>query len=296
MPVTNYYTINGKLRGEETGGVRTGYLTDALGSITATISSDGVVQNTYRYKPFGQQLAKTGVGIDPKFRHAGESGSRITGLTYSEQYNQNRHRDTTTGRWTTVDRLWPDEPAYGFAHGNPTTFIDPSGLQDIGPVPPGENCGKHPPGTTGFTECNFEKGQMYSLLCDPDPCTSGCNAAHEAVHRKDFKDCCALVGKCIARETTPQGKAKCITTYKEWEGRGNMQISECNAYNLSYSCLNALQVASCCVPVPLPCCDSLTAAVVKEKKQRDDYCAIADAWRKQRVKPCPFNKDGSIKK
>jgi len=37
MPVTNYHTVNGRIRGESTAGVRTDYLTDALGSVVATV-------------------------------------------------------------------------------------------------------------------------------------------------------------------------------------------------------------------------------------------------------------------
>ena len=57
--------MNGKIIGQTKDGVRTHYLTDALGSVT-TILSD----NTYRYEPFGGLLAKTGwplvraIGID----------------------------------------------------------------------------------------------------------------------------------------------------------------------------------------------------------------------------------------
>ncbi len=35
MAVTRYYTVNGRISGESTGGVRTNYLPDALGSVTA---------------------------------------------------------------------------------------------------------------------------------------------------------------------------------------------------------------------------------------------------------------------
>ena len=64
MPTTYYDNVNGRLRGQVTAGVRTGYLTDALGSVTATVQAAAVV-NTYRYKPYGTQLAKTGAGADP---------------------------------------------------------------------------------------------------------------------------------------------------------------------------------------------------------------------------------------
>ena len=68
MAVTNYYTVNGEIIAEKTAGSsRVDYLTDALGSVTATVNQSAQVVNTYRYKPYGSQLAKTGVGADPSF-------------------------------------------------------------------------------------------------------------------------------------------------------------------------------------------------------------------------------------
>src|SRR5579862_7980245 len=107
MAVTNYYTVNGALIGEKTaGGSRTDYLTDALGSVTATVNQSGQVVNTYRYKPYGAQLAKTGVGADPAFQWAGSQGYRQTGKKYSDVYVRARHYDSRAGRWASRDPLW----------------------------------------------------------------------------------------------------------------------------------------------------------------------------------------------
>ena len=37
-----------------------------LGSVTATVNQSAQVVNTYRNKPYGVQLAKTGAGADPR--------------------------------------------------------------------------------------------------------------------------------------------------------------------------------------------------------------------------------------
>lgn len=74
MGVTSYYSFSGEILGEETNGVRRDYLTDALGSVTATVTGAGAVENTYRYKPYGETLAKTGAGSDPKFLWNGTHG------------------------------------------------------------------------------------------------------------------------------------------------------------------------------------------------------------------------------
>jgi hypothetical protein len=87
MAVTNYYSINGEIIGEKAAGIpRLDYLTDALGNVTATMNQVGAIVNTYRYKPYGGLLAKTGVGADPKFRWVGSQGYRQTGNKYADVY------------------------------------------------------------------------------------------------------------------------------------------------------------------------------------------------------------------
>ena len=78
MAVTNYYSINGQIIGEATNGVRTDYLMDALGSVTGTVNSACQVVNTYRYKPYGALLSKTGTGADPAFGWVGTQGYKQT--------------------------------------------------------------------------------------------------------------------------------------------------------------------------------------------------------------------------
>ncbi len=132
MTVTNYYTIDGSIIGEATGGVRTDYLTDALGSVTATVDSSGNLQNTYRYKPYGEQLAKTGTAADPKFTWVGSLGYRQTGRKHSDTYVRARHYGSTVGRWTTKDPIGfdgRDWNLYRYVANNPIHGVDPSGLQ-----------------------------------------------------------------------------------------------------------------------------------------------------------------------
>lgn len=99
MPVVNYHTVNGQMVGQSTGTTFTQYLTDALGSVTATVNGKRVT-NTYRYKPYGERLAKTGSGPDPDFQWTGGTGSRVTGRSRAEQYNRARHYGTSQASWT----------------------------------------------------------------------------------------------------------------------------------------------------------------------------------------------------
>jgi hypothetical protein len=104
MPTTNYYTINGRIRSESTGGTRTGYLPDALGSVTATTNSTGsTLVNTYRYKPYGAQLAKTGAGGDPAFQWIGLWGYRTDDS--NRLYVRQRHLSSVTAGWQSQDPL-----------------------------------------------------------------------------------------------------------------------------------------------------------------------------------------------
>lgn len=134
MPVKKYVNINGRTVAEHTNGVRTSYLTDALGSITATVNSSQTVVNTYRWKPFGERLAKTGAGADPTLGWVGAYGYRRTQRSRSEYYMLARHYDSLGGRWTTVDPLWPRSPEYTYCSSNPALRIDPVGLEDIDPI------------------------------------------------------------------------------------------------------------------------------------------------------------------
>ena len=127
MPTTYYHTVNGRIRGESTAGVRTDYLTDALGSVVATVNSSAAVVNTYRYKPYGERLAKTGAGADPRFGWTGDTGSRRTERSFSDQYNQRRHLATSLAHWSVRDSLWPAQHPYQYALANPVLFTDATG-------------------------------------------------------------------------------------------------------------------------------------------------------------------------
>ena len=133
MGVTSYYSFGGEIIGEETGGVRRDYLTDALGSVTATVTGAGVVENTYRYKPYGEQLAKTGTGSDPRFLWTGSGGSASSKKNFAYNYNRYRHYDYKTSLWISFDPI-PDIyiNRWNYCLGNPTTKTDPYGLSPCG--------------------------------------------------------------------------------------------------------------------------------------------------------------------
>lgn len=135
MPTTNYHTVNGEIIGESTGGVLTNYLSDGLGSVVATVNSAATVVNTYAYKPSGARLAKTGAGADPRFQHVGSHGIVTSTRIHAEEYMRRRHYSNLTGAYTTRDPSAHGTEfgvPYIYVRQNPTTLIDPSGLQPEG--------------------------------------------------------------------------------------------------------------------------------------------------------------------
>lgn len=132
MPKRQYHIVNGKIIGETTGGVRTDYLTDALGSVTGTVNQSAQVRNTYRWKPYGSLLASTGADPDPGVGWNGTWGYRPTSRLRASHYVVHRHYDQISGQWTTPVPLWWQvrrfEKPFSYAAGTPVRLIDASGL------------------------------------------------------------------------------------------------------------------------------------------------------------------------
>jgi RHS repeat-associated protein len=123
----SFYTIDGAIVGEQTSSGRINYATDALGSVTGTLVGSQLV-NTYAYKPYGALLASTGSGTTPKQQWVGNTGYRPTSRAQSDYYVRARHYGSAPGIWTTVDPLWPVEPAYNYASSGPVSATDMLGL------------------------------------------------------------------------------------------------------------------------------------------------------------------------
>ncbi len=124
MTIRTYYTINGEIQSEDSGGVVVDFLTDALGSITATVDQTSTSTAKHRYKPYGEQLT-TGTAF--RMGWVGSLGYRPTGLTWATHYMRARSYGTKQGQWTLVDELWPNEFPHEYANGSPAYSADPSG-------------------------------------------------------------------------------------------------------------------------------------------------------------------------
>lgn len=295
MAVTNYYSFGGEILGEETGGVRRDYLTDALGSVTATVTEAGTVENTYRYKPYGEQLAMTGTGSDPKFLWVGQHGYRFE-LGSSFFYVRNRYYNPDNGTWNSKDKMpLTFSDIYIYCNSNPTVIIDYFGLQPnqidsgkFGPGPPPStaiyDCAKRLyKGTTG---CDQKYG-WWILICPASilktKCPAfGCVYKHEFEHKKFISQCCANYTKCKGSE--------CKTQWDFWFNALRSK-SECKAYDAGNRCIKE-------VIGKYPDCnfcweDELEKSIKIQKKCCDDYLKNKDMMDKM---VCPFDSFGKIKK
>lgn len=128
MPVTNIHTLNTSIRGFSVGSTRTDFLSDGLGSVTQEINSLCQSNSSQRFTPYGNLVWRTGDDAS-SFGWVGNLGYRSTGLAGSEYYVRSRHYSSTTGNWTSVDKLWPRELPFGYVLGNPTTYTDSTGYK-----------------------------------------------------------------------------------------------------------------------------------------------------------------------
>jgi RHS repeat-associated protein len=123
---STYYLrdAQGNLIGEKIGSNHYYYLIDALGSIVAAISGDGLtVSDRYGYDPYGSTSYHSGSVANP-WGYAGGYTDQ-TGLIHFGA----RYYDPSTGRWTQADPLGSAESGpYVYAGANPIDNVDPTGL------------------------------------------------------------------------------------------------------------------------------------------------------------------------
>jgi len=125
--VVAYLTGEDRIARSEAGQVN--YLHgDALGSARLTTAASGAAGDRWWFEAFGETESQTGSSAHP-FLFAGEQYDRQLGLYYLRA----RYMDPEVGRFTQMD-LWPGKPCepqslhdYGYAHGNPVNYVDPSG-------------------------------------------------------------------------------------------------------------------------------------------------------------------------
>lgn len=94
------------------------------------------------------------------------------GLTFAEQYNRARWLSTKTRQFITRDVLWPRELPYGYVAGNPTTWIDPTGL-----AKPFEDCPADHPIRAAWVEIQKRMRKACANRALIDDCWKKCGEA-----------------------------------------------------------------------------------------------------------------------
>ncbi len=274
MPVTNYHTLNGELLGETGPGGRRFYGKDALGSVVATYDQNGTLENTYRYKPYGGLLSKTGSAPDPRFMWTGSTGSRTTGANYAEQYNRTNHYAAPPSAWVSVG---PDRSGTGteaYAVDNPVRFSEAYGSQQrastepgfiqMPPAPPCPTLGvgantywpskpgpldfpvdfdKLDPITifNGVTYCNYRSKQPFLIMKD-NTCCCPCLFLHEYTHIQQISKCCSsTVIRTDIDTNAALGMIHGLFTRGFQLIEPNRSIFECEAYTKQHNCLLSLK-------------------------------------------------------
>jgi RHS repeat-associated protein len=131
------------------------YQADALGSVTSLSNTGGTLAQTYTFDSFGKQTASSGSATNPLRFTAREFDSE-TNLYYYRY----RYYDPQIGRFVSEDPLgFESGPSfYVYVSNDPTSFFDPSGLQQQGA--PVYNPGTwNDPGHVGTNNC-------YSYACN----------------------------------------------------------------------------------------------------------------------------------
>ena len=120
--VTRYTVSGGEVLSRVRSGARADLVPDPQGSV---VRASGSVAYSASYWPYGEARSSTGPA-PCALGHLGTLGYYGDGPGRSHVRARALRRDLA--RWQTADPLWPRESAYGYAGGNPTTAVDPSGM------------------------------------------------------------------------------------------------------------------------------------------------------------------------
>ncbi len=118
-----YAVMDGTILGEIRSGVERDYVPETIGSTAALVDSVQVLTDTYEYWPYGEVAVSSGTATTP-FKFCGTLGYFFAS---SYGYVRNRFYRSDIAQWMSVDRKWPDQPAYRYCQGQPTMMVDPTG-------------------------------------------------------------------------------------------------------------------------------------------------------------------------
>lgn len=125
MAVRTFTFVEGELIHQYDGTNSHDILPDPLCNVVGLLGANSGIEFDFEYWPY-EEVPSAFSSVTP-YRYIGAQGYYSD--IYSRVYVVARHYRAPYGRWMTVDPLWPDEPAFGYASSSPMVNIDASGLR-----------------------------------------------------------------------------------------------------------------------------------------------------------------------
>ncbi len=213
--VTTFSTVDAQILDSETGGSESLLVPDPLGSVVKVLDASGNQLYDAWYWAYGETRLSVGVNNTP-WGYGGTWGYHFD--TSGRLYIRARVLDPVTGRWYSVDPLWPEQPSFVYVSNLPTTDRDPSGMNpDSGLwqglrdwlrwpptlVPPGQGLKGKPGGGGGggggSTGCQLDGFEATALSCLSPDCVKNTQEyyARYKKHGGKLDACASCVSKAI---------------------------------------------------------------------------------------------------
>ncbi|MEX0754967.1 MAG: RHS repeat-associated core domain-containing protein [Actinomycetota bacterium] len=148
---TTYSYSAGGPMAQKVGSTVQAYVRDLHDDVVGMVNASGIIQGTRTVRPFGEQRQATGVAKAP-FGFQGDLTDEDTDLVDM----LSRYYIPELGRFSTRDAIFGDVTnpislnQFGYAHANPASNSDPTGMLCSGPDPFASNCNAwQPPSPNG---------------------------------------------------------------------------------------------------------------------------------------------------
>ena len=156
------------------------FIGDMLGSTLGLLDSNEALTLSLLYDAWGNELLESGNGATP-YRYVGAYGyydDTESGLSYLWR----RYYDRGVGRFISRDPVWSALSRYAYVRNRATGAVDPSGRQEVQPLP------------TSYTCMLLEPGELTEEECDEQ--YEDCRAANEEAYDECMAEAHWLYDAC----------------------------------------------------------------------------------------------------
>ncbi len=228
--VTTFSTVRAQILDSETAGSESLLVPDPLGLVVKILDASGNQIYDAEYWPYGEIQDSVGVN-DTSWGYVGTWGYHFD--TSRRLYVRARVFDPVTGRWYSVDPLWPGENQYVYGNSAPIGSIDFNGMTANCSCPEPRCCdGNGNPVPTPCTDLLGPSDKANSSLL---VCLRKAGHDQRAIkkcykkYRKGLqKNLCAYIG-CVSGSTSNQ------TPFLD-PGCGNDDLAKCHANYIADVC------------------------------------------------------------